>query len=273
LNASPHPAVRLDPAARIARRLFATYCLAAPPLIPLVWPLSPALALTQCALAHSLWLSGTLRANCGWFGPVITRLPTSGREVWLTIDDGPYAESVPTLLSVLSGHAARATFFLEGARALALPEISRSIVTAGHTVGNHSHTHPAASFWLYSPGAARRQIDMAQAALRGVCGVEPIGFRPPVGMANPFVHEAAAMSGLPLIGWSARGYDGIQGRPVKPEQIIARILSRLQPGGIILLHQRRDGADAAILEGVLCGIADAGYTPVIPERISAAAIC
>ena len=36
-----------------------------------------------------------------------------------------------------------------------------------------------------------------------------MGFRPPVGMANGFVHLAARRLGLPVIGWSARGYDGL----------------------------------------------------------------
>ena len=38
-----------------------------------------------------------------------------------------------------------------------------------------------------------------------------------------------------MIGWSARGYDGIDR---DPERVAARLLARLAPGAILLLHQR-----------------------------------
>src|SRR6185312_5507031 len=42
-----------------------------------------------------------IRANCHWFGPVVTRFRTQKKAVWLTFDDGPYPEDTPQLLKLL----------------------------------------------------------------------------------------------------------------------------------------------------------------------------
>jgi hypothetical protein len=45
-----------------------------------------------------------IRANCRWFGPVVTRFGTQKKAVWLTIDDGPHPEDTPALLKLLKKH-------------------------------------------------------------------------------------------------------------------------------------------------------------------------
>ena len=114
-------------------------------------------------------------------------------------------------------------------------ELVQRIVEEGHTVANHSHTHPVARFWGVGPWGARREIAQCTAALAEAVGEQPVGFRPPVGMANGFVHMAANRLGLPIIGWSARGFDGIDRDPARVE---ARLLRKLFPGAIVLFHQR-----------------------------------
>src|SRR5712671_2830323 len=42
-----------------------------------------------------------IRANCRWFGPVVTRFRTQKKSVWLTIDDGPHPDDTPELLKLL----------------------------------------------------------------------------------------------------------------------------------------------------------------------------
>jgi peptidoglycan/xylan/chitin deacetylase (PgdA/CDA1 family) len=92
-------------------------------------------------------------------GPIVTRFRTSRREVWLTIDDGPDPQDTPKILDLLSKYQAHATFFLIGKRAAQHPELVREIIRQGHTLGNHTFTHPVASFWMAHSSRLGREID------------------------------------------------------------------------------------------------------------------
>jgi peptidoglycan/xylan/chitin deacetylase (PgdA/CDA1 family) len=232
-----------------------------------LWRWSPAVALSYALSVHVLAFYGMMRANCGLYGPVVRRFATTEKEVWLTIDDGPFAEDTGAMLALLERHRARATFFLEGQRVAAAPSLVRSMAEAGHTIGNHSQNHRVAWFWAVGPGKARREISECNAALNAI-GVRPVGFRAPVGMANFFVHRAVRQAGLPLIGWSARGFDGLDG---PAEKVMARLRPQIRPGAIILLHQRQGRSDgkprnAAILSMLLEALHERGYRCVLPER-------
>ncbi len=228
-----------------------------------LWLWSPIAAGAHFAGTHVLALYGALRANSQIFGNVVRRFATTEREAWITIDDGPFPEDTAALLEVLERQGVAATFFLEGARVQAAPELAQRIVAAGHSLGNHSHTHPVSRFWALGPRGAQREIGACSEALRAAAGVEPVGFRPPVGMANGFVHLAARRLGLPVIGWKARGYDGLDR---DPERVTTRLLARLSPGAILLLHQRaHGGGSAAILDRLLTAIRERGYRCVVPS--------
>src|SRR6266404_8209180 len=98
------------------RQVFIAYLIAMPILIYVSWP-DWWLVCLWCTVAWALMIYGSLRANCQWFGPVITRFATEGKEVWLTIDDGPHPEDTPRVLELLRNHEAHATFFVIGRRA------------------------------------------------------------------------------------------------------------------------------------------------------------
>ena len=195
-----------------------------------------------------------------WLGPVVTRFATSRREIWLTIDDGPTSDT-PAVLALFSKHGVKATFFVKGMLAQERPDLVHAIVEAGHTVANHSHTHPAGSFWCSPPGRIAVEIDDCNGALQEIAGVRPAWFRAPVGLKNPLVHPALARRGMRLIGWSARGFDAVVG---DPEVVLARILPGVAPGAIIVLHQGREHS-LRVLERVIVALKEQGYEFVIPE--------
>lgn len=213
-------------------------------------------------------LMPTLLPGCTWFGPVLRHLPWSGRQVWLTIDDGPDPRDTPEMLEVLDRHQARASFFVIGRKLRDHPEAARAAVAAGHRLENHTWSHPAGSFWAATPGQARREIDRTTAAIRELGAPSPRFFRAPAGLANPFVHAAAAAAGLRMAGWSAAGYDGIRH---DPERAIARILAVLRPGAVILLHEgplpgQAPGTRARTLDRLLRELGRRGYATVrIPD--------
>lgn len=211
------------------------------------------------ALSHALILYPTLRPNVQWLGPVVTRFRTDRKEVWLTIDDGP-TEDTREVLDLFARHEVKATFFVKGVLAEQHPELVRAILKRGHSLANHSHTHPAGSFWCSLPGRIASEIDGCARALQSATGRAITWFRAPVGMKNPAVHPALAKRGMRLIGWTARGFDAVL---TDPEEIAKRILPEIVPGAIIVLHQGR-AHSIATLERVIVALRDAGYAFVIP---------
>src|SRR5690606_1791115 len=150
------------------------------------WQWDWAAGLPLMLASHMAFLWGVMKADSAMFSPVLVRLPTAAKRVWLTIDDGP-SEDTAAILDLLDAHGAKATFFVVGERARARPAALREVVRRGHGIGNHSYSHPQAWFWALGPAGMRRQVAQAQATLTEIAGVAPRWFRAVVGMANPFV--------------------------------------------------------------------------------------
>ena len=116
-----------------------------------------------------------------------------------------------------------------------------------------------------------REIGGCSDALRGITGHEPRLFRAPVGHVNPFVHHAAAQRGLRVIGWSARGFDGVDRHAANPARVGARILDGLRPGALRLLHEGRRGPDGEAVNVqaaglLLAALAQRRWRAVLPEE-------
>jgi peptidoglycan/xylan/chitin deacetylase (PgdA/CDA1 family) len=237
------------------RNLIVGFAWLAPFAAVALWPHSWAEALAIVAASHALLLYPTLRPNVQWLGPVITRFDASGREVWLTIDDGP-ADDTPALLDLLDENGARATFFVKGALAEKRPDLIRAIRERGHSIGNHSYTHPSASFWCLPPSWIARQID----ACNEVLGAQR-RFRAPVGMKNPAVHPLLRGRGMQLVGWTVRGFDSVR---ADAGRVAARILPRVTPGAIIVMHQGRPHSIDCIRR-VIDDVRKDGYAFVVPS--------
>lgn len=197
------------------------------------------------------------------FGPAATSFQTERREVWLTIDDGPDPASTPRVLELLRRHGAKATFFVVGARVRKHPELARLIAAAGHTLGNHTDTHPAGNFWFASPRRTASEIDGCVGALLLAGAPFERIFRPPVGIRNPFLNPQLEARGMRLVLWNARGFDGAGGAP---RAALARIVRRIRPGGILLAHEGepRPGERLAFVELLLEHLRSEGYTCVLP---------
>lgn len=209
-----------------------------------------------------------LRANCRWFGPVVTRFRPRGKTVWLTIDDGPHPEDTPQMLKLLKKHNARATFFVIGRQVAKHPELARAILRDGQTLANHTQTHPVLIFWSYLKTRLSPEVDQCNQTIQDATGKTPRWFRAPAGMANLVLHALLRDRGMPLIGWSARGFDGLF---YHTDAMSNRICRSIQPGAIILLHEgRRDRKGRPInlllAETVLNRLSAEGYGFTVPEE-------
>ncbi|MEX1115730.1 MAG: polysaccharide deacetylase family protein [Akkermansiaceae bacterium] len=165
----------------------------------------------------------------------------------ITIDDGPDPYDTPVLLDLLDRHQTKAVFFMIGLKVLEHPELAREVVRRGHQIGNHTLTHPQASFWCAGPWRTRREIAECQRVIEEVTGTRPRWFRAPVGHRNFFTHPIARALGLEVMAWNRRGFDAVE---KDVQKVLARILPNLQAGDIVLLHEATPIA-GKVLAGVL----------------------
>ncbi len=215
---------------------------------------------------HLLLLSAILAPGNRLLGPVTRRFSTRSPELWLTLDDGPDPEDTPHILDLLREHNAKATFFVIGEKARRHPHLVRRILREGHTIGNHTMTHPERCFWRATRKKIAREIDDADTALQEVAGIAPGLFRAPAGHTPPGLRPLLEEREMILCGWSARGFDTACH---DPERVLRRILRRCEPGAIVLLHEGvRDAAGNSVsqenVRRFLAAMQERGYHCVIP---------
>jgi len=205
------------------------------------------------AAGTGLMLLALFHPGAEWLASSRRRVACGNRPcVALTFDDGPSPEVTPKVLAILEEKNVRATFFMIGRRVVASPDLARRIVRAGHAVGNHTHSHPAL-FCFLTPRRLHREIQQAQDAILQATGVRPSIFRPPVGLRHPLLRPSLEHASLELVLWRLRSYDT---RKVTAHELRTRILTRVQPGAIILLHDRPGPGSSSMLAS-LPGVIDA----------------
>ncbi|MBQ9138404.1 MAG: polysaccharide deacetylase family protein [Alistipes sp.] len=196
-----------------------------------------------CLILFMVWASADVGSNV--YLRTLCRAATTERVVALTFDDGPDPVMTPLVLDTLRQRGVKATFFLVGSKVAQHPDIVRRIVEEGHTVGNHTHTH-SAYFPLRSRVRVEEELDMCHKAIFEATGLKPQLFRPPFGVTNPIIGRAVRSRGYRTIGWSIRSLDTMSSRTRR--EVWQSVVRRLHTGGIILLHDRCDGAERLLAE-------------------------
>jgi peptidoglycan/xylan/chitin deacetylase (PgdA/CDA1 family) len=165
------------------------------------------MSLSQALIATGSTLAATA-AFCAYaglsdesqlFGPSLVS-PPQPDQIALTFDDGPNPASTPRLLEILASRHVRATFFLIGDYVRREPGLTRELLAAGHTVGNHTMHH----LWLarHPERVIREELLACNQVLEDTIG-EPVRlFRPPHGARRPAVFRAAQELGLEVVQWN-----------------------------------------------------------------------
>ncbi|WP_269526295.1 polysaccharide deacetylase family protein [Coraliomargarita parva] len=207
----------------------------------------------------------------GWQGmcDVVRSFRPTGKEVWLTIDDGPDPVDTPQLLELLDRYEAKATFFMIGRRAARNPELVKEVLRRGHSIGCHTHTHPTCDFWYAGRKRVAHELDRALSVLNQPGRVVRL-YRSPVGIKNFFLAGGLKRRGLVCVAWTVRSGDGV-GK--NPDAIVAHSLKNVRPGAILLMHEGPDVAPEVrvrAIERVLEGLRTQGYRCILPsvERLS-----
>jgi peptidoglycan/xylan/chitin deacetylase (PgdA/CDA1 family) len=174
----------------------------------------------------------------------------------LTIDDGPSPEYTPQVLRLLAKYKVTATFSMVGLAVAACPGLVREVAAAGHTIANHTWSHPDLA--PLAPVTVAGQVDRATDAIHQATGRKPSLFRAPYGAWSPAVLDKCAQAGLTPLDWSVDPRDW--SRP-GVASIVANVIHNTRTGSIILEHDGGGNRSQTIaaLKLVLPRLLDAGY--------------
>lgn len=198
---------------------------------------------------------------------------TTERVVALTFDDGPHPSHTPAILGVLSRHDARATFFFTATRAADNRSLARRVESEGHSVGLHSTDHLPLP--ILNNSAVKHRLKTGKVLLEGILDSPIRWFRPPYGDQTVRTYLMTRARGLEVVGWTATCQDW---EVLEIEEITNRALDRLEPGGILLLHDyvEPDVLDpvelpsfdrAALVESIVSRLVDDGYRLVTVDEL------
>ena len=182
-----------------------------------------------------------------------------GKAVALTFDDGPGALT-RRVLGILRARQAPATFFALGTMVQRDPAVIPRIAANGHSLGNHSYTHPLLG------GDDTRELTRTNRALVRAGAPQPCLFRAPYGENPPEVVRMARDLGMVTVHWNTDPGDW---RNLSADQMVATTLDQVRPGSIMVFH---DGATSRAmthaLPRILGTLAARGYRFLtIPELL------
>jgi peptidoglycan-N-acetylglucosamine deacetylase len=181
-----------------------------------------------------------------WFSAdVIKKGLTHHPKICLTFDDGPNPEITPLVLEILARNRIPATFFLVGYRAERSPELVARILANGHEIGLHTYDHYHAYQMFYKKSITT--IRQGKRVLDSLSTQPVTWFRPPWGALNLFQYLTLKQIGLKVVLWTANAVDWDS--RTTPTEILERLLSKVRPGSIIVIHDA--GGDPGAPENML----------------------
>lgn len=155
----------------------------------------------------------------------VWRLPQKEKTVYLTFDDGPIPEVTPWVLDLLKKYNIKATFFCVGDNVRKHPEVFKMLVSAGHSVGNHTFNH-LQGFKVKSDKYVEN-VELADAYIRSNL------FRPPHGHLR--IRQGTRLSKkFRFVMWDVitRDYN----RKLSGEYVLNVVKRYVRNGSIIVFH-------------------------------------
>jgi len=186
-----------------------------------------------------------------WIMPkALHRLDSEKKQVFITFDDGPTPGVSDKALDLLDHYQAKATFFCLGQNAEKHPELFNKIQTAGHTIGNHSFSHPDG--WKTNNKAYFLDIEKAEKTISSQL------FRPPYGKLTLSQYHHLKKK-FTLVLWDTLSLDYNQN--VDAGFCWEIIKKNTRPGSIIVFHDSIKAAPRMIpvLEKTLKWLSESGF--------------
>jgi peptidoglycan/xylan/chitin deacetylase (PgdA/CDA1 family) len=201
----------------------------------------------------------------------IWTFPQETNAVFITFDDGPIPNITPWVIQELKKHNAKATFFCIGENIKKHPEIFRSLISEGHSTGNHTYNHlngwktnvseyvknvilseAEANKWNETPKIKNqkhvlRSISEGGSTSTHLSSVAPHDgragsakedhqslFRPPYGKITTKQSKTLQKRGYKIIMWDILSAD--YNAAITEEKCLQNVLQNIGPGSIIVFH-------------------------------------
>ena len=184
--------------------------------------------------------------------------PSEEKILYLTFDAGYENGYTAPILDTLKKHQVPAAFFVVGHFLETSPELVKRMVNEGHTVANHTFHHPDMSK-ISSLEAFQSELSQTEALYETITG-QPMAkyYRPPQGKYSVSNLKMAKELGYQTFFWSLSYVDWYQDDQPSKEEAFEKLLGRIHPGAIILLHST-SSTNAEILDELLTKWKEMGY--------------
>ena len=183
----------------------------------------------------------------------------SEKKIYLTFDAGYENGYTSHILDVLKKHKVKATFFLVGNFIETSPELVKRMVQEGHTVGNHTYTHPDMS-QIADKESFSAELTKLESLYQKTTGKSMKKFyRPPQGKYSEENLKMANEMGYTTVFWSLAYVDWYNDNQPTEQEAMKKLLPRIHNGAIVLLHSTSK-TNSEILDHLLTEWENAGYT-------------
>ena len=184
---------------------------------------------------------------------------TTQNTIYLTFACGYENGNTEPILDALKKHDVKATFFVVGNFLETSPEIVKRMIAEGHTVGNHTYHHLDMSS-ISSMDAFKKETQDVENLFEQITGTPITKFyRPPQGKYNIENLKMAQELGYHTFFWSLAYVDWYQDKQPTKDEAFGKLLKRIHPGAIVLLHST-SSTNAQILDELLTKWEEMGYT-------------
>lgn len=179
--------------------------------------------------------------------------------IYLTFDAGYENGNTQPILDALKKHNVTATFFVVGHYLESAPELVKQMVADGHFVGNHTYHHLDMSS-IASKASFEKEMRDVENLFKEITGTELARFyRPPQGKYNTENLKMAQELGYHTFFWSLAYVDWYQDKQPTREEAFKKLVGRIHPGAIVLLHST-SRTNGEILDELLTHWEELGYT-------------
>ena len=172
-----------------------------------------------------MYLTKTPKLIQNLFPHFMWNVPSVDKVLYLTFDDGPIPEVTPWVLETLKTYNAKVTFFCVGDNVKKYPSLLSSIVSEGHSVGNHTFNH--LNGWDTDNLAYFHNIRNCARLVKSSL------FRPPYGRMTPKQSQFLTRH-YKVVMWDVLSGDFDDS--ISKDECLNNVLNSSQIGSIIVFH-------------------------------------
>ena len=184
---------------------------------------------------------------------------TDEKVLYLTFDCGYENRNTVPILDALKKHKAPAAFFVVGSFISSNPELIKRMYEDGHIVGNHTYHHPDMST-ISTKEAFEKELGDVEKLYQDITGEAMTRYyRPPQGKYSTENLKMAKDMGYHTFFWSLAYVDWYQDKQPSHEEAFDKLLGRIHPGAVVLLHST-SSTNGEILDELLGKWEEMGYT-------------